>query len=91
MLHSAPVEPLLCRKEVCALLKRERSTVRRWEKEGLKFVNGRIGEQQLLWWLEQRDAAHSLGMKVGKFLSHPRSVREKLLAAAQEAEEAKSG
>lgn len=62
--------------------RRDRTTVWRWEKEGLKFVDGRISGSALAWWLEQRDAAKRLGISVKAFMKKPRRVREALLRAA---------
>lgn len=76
---------LLTRKEVCYEFKRDRTTVWRWEGEGLKFIDGRVSAAAVVWFLEQRDAAKILGIKPREFFRKPREVREKLLAAAVEA------
>ena len=80
--------PLLNRQEVCALYRIDRTTLFRWERGGLKIVGGRVPAMEVAWWLEQRDAARVLHIDVKQFLKYPRSVREKLLAAAQEARDA---
>jgi hypothetical protein len=77
-----PSGPTLTRKEVCFHFKRGRTTVWRWELEGAPFVGGRVDEFQLLWWLEQRDAAKTLGIPVREFLKHSKPEREALLEAA---------
>jgi hypothetical protein len=69
-------------KEICFNLEVDRTTVWRWKVEGAPFVRNRILESELVWWLEQRDAARILGLAVRVFLQHPREVREKLLEAA---------
>jgi hypothetical protein len=69
-------------KEICYHLGVERTTVWRWKADGAPFVNNRILESQLVWWLEQRDAAKVLGISVRSFLLLEREVREKLLEAA---------
>ena len=76
------VPELLSRKEVCFHFKRERTTVWRWEQEGLIFRDGRITYSEVVWFLERRDAAVQLGMKVAVFMRKPRKVQERLLAAA---------
>jgi hypothetical protein len=85
------VDSLLCRKEVRQLLQWERTTLWRREREGLRFVADRISLGNLMWWLEQRDAAIRLGMRVQDFLEMPREAREKLLAAALAVKEARAG
>ncbi len=88
MAHTHNPNELLTRKEVAFLFKRERTTVYRWEREGLKFRDGRITAAEVVWFLEQRDAARALGMEVRDFLEKPREVREKLMEAAIRAREA---
>lgn len=58
----APTTPgkLLSRKEVAHRFERDRTTVWRWEGEGLTFRNGRITEAEVAWFLELRDAAKTL-------------------------------
>lgn len=51
-------------------------------------MNGRIATGRLLWWLEQRDAAITLGMKPRVFMALPREARVCLLTAALKAREA---
>jgi hypothetical protein len=87
------VENLLSRKDILRIFGWNRSTLWRREREGLPIIAGRIGENKLAWWLEQRDAAKRLGIPVRTFLHHPREIRETLLAAAlqvQQAEQARA-
>lgn len=74
--------PPLTRKEVCSIYRIHRSTLHRWECDGLPIVGGRIAESALVFWLEQRDAARALGLSVREFFRHSPAVREKLLEAA---------
>lgn len=75
-------DALLTRKEVCFFFRRDRTTVWRWEREGLRFRDGRVTAAEVAWFLERRDAALMLGIKVRVFMAKPRKVQEKLLTAA---------
>lgn len=79
-LRDAP--EILTRKEVCYYFDCERTTVWRWEKEGAPFIGGRVRLTELVWWMEQREAAKRLGIPVLVFLEKPRQVREKLIQVA---------
>jgi len=73
---------LLTRKEVVFHFRRDRTTVWRWQSEGAPFIDGRIKLTELVWWLEQRDAAKRLGIAPKVFFAKPRKVREQLLKVA---------
>ena len=75
-------QPPLTVKELCYEFGVERTTVWRWKTEGAPFVGNRITQSEIVWWLEQRDAAKLLGITPRAFLASPREVREKLLEAA---------
>ena len=72
-------EELLTSKEVCFILGRSRTTLWRRKLEGAPFVDGRIGDATLAWWLERRDAARKLKMPVRVFLRLRRRDQERLL------------
>ena len=81
-MFSATASQKMTRKEFCASRGMHPSTLRRWERQGLTVIMGRITEQDVAFWAEQRDAARALGMKVLEFMAQPREQREKLLAEA---------
>lgn len=78
------MEPRICRKDVLSAYKIGRTTLWKWEQDGLHFVAGRIRESDLVWFLELRDAARTLGMKTKNLVALTRDAQSKILEAAHE-------
>jgi hypothetical protein len=78
-------EKLLYAKQVCSILGWSRVTLWRRKCEGMPFVDGRIGDVTLAWWMELRDAARKMGRPIAKVWKWPRWRQERLLREAAEA------
>ncbi|MDR3406360.1 MAG: hypothetical protein P4L99_28000 [Chthoniobacter sp.] len=75
-------ETILTQKEAAFALRRSRTTLWRRKREGLPFVDGRIGAETLAWFMEVRDAAKKLGKPIKDVMQWPRDRQEQLLKQA---------
>jgi len=76
-------EPTLTRKDICADLGINPSTLYRWEREeGLTFVGRRIKEGHFAFWMECRECARRLKIPTVEFLRLTRDQIERNLALA---------
>jgi hypothetical protein len=74
----------MSRKEIADHFERDRVTVYRWERDGLKLVDGRGTVGEVAWFLELRDSAKTLRIDPRKVVLLPRDDQVRLIARALE-------